>query len=66
VDDAQLQHFDDPQTRQSTLWLYLQNKLNHYVVDLRQNHFDVAVYDNELNKHFQNEADYIAKLNLKA
>ena len=66
VNDAQLQNFDEPQTRQSALRLYMQNKFNDYVVDLRQNHFDVAVFDSKLNKHFQKEADYIAQLNVKA
>jgi len=66
VNDAQLQNFDDSQTRQATLRLYMQKKFNDYVVDLRQNKFDVAVYDDELNKHFQKEADYIAELTLKS
>ena len=66
VNDAQLQNFDDSQTRQATLRLYMQKKFNDYVVDLRQNQFDVAVYDDELNKHFQKEADFIAELTLKS
>ena len=66
VNDAQLQNFDEAQTRQSALRLYMQSKFNDYVVDLRQNQFDVAVYDDELNKHFQKEADFIAELNVKA
>ncbi|RKZ69884.1 MAG: hypothetical protein DRQ44_02260 [Gammaproteobacteria bacterium] len=66
VNDAQLQNFDELQTHQSTLRLYMRNKFNDYVVDLRQNQFDVAVYDSELNKYFQEEADFIAELNVKA
>ncbi len=66
VNDAQLQNFDDQQTHQATLRLYMQKKFNDYVVDLRQNQFDVAVYDSELNKHFQKEADFIAELTLKS
>ena len=66
VTDAQLQNFDEPQTRQSTLRLYMQKKFNDYVVDLRKNQFDVAVYDQELNKYFQEEADFIAELTVKA
>jgi parvulin-like peptidyl-prolyl isomerase len=66
VNDAQLQNFDDQQTRQATLRLYMQKKFNDYVVDLRQNQFDVAVYDSELNKHFQEEADFIAELTVKS
>ena len=66
VKDAQFQNFDDPQTRNLTLRLYMKNKLNDYVVELRKNHFEVAVYEDELNRHFQKEADYIAELNIKA
>jgi hypothetical protein len=66
VNDAQFQNFDDPQTRKLTLRLYMQNKFNDYVVDLRKNHFKLAVYEDELNRHFQKEADYIAALTVKA
>ena len=66
VNDAQFQNFDEPRTRQLTLRLYMQKKFNDYVVDLRQNQFDVAVYDSELKNHFQKEADFIAELNVKA
>ena len=66
VKDAQLQNFDDSQTRRFALRLYMKNKLNDYVVDLRKSHFEVAVYEDELNRHFQKEADYIAELNIKA
>jgi hypothetical protein len=66
VNDAQYQDFDDPQVRNLTLRLYMRNKLNDYVVDLRKNHFEVAVYEAELNRNFQTEADYVAELNIKA
>jgi len=66
VNDAQLQNFDDAQTRQFTLRLYMQEKFNAYVVDLRKNHFKVAVYDDELNRQFQKQADFIAELSIKA
>jgi parvulin-like peptidyl-prolyl isomerase len=66
VNDAQNQNFDDPQTRKHTLRLYMKNKFNDYVVDLRQNHFEVAVYDDELTRQFQKQADFIAELNKKA
>ena len=66
VRDAQLQNFDDPQVRRLTLRMYMKNKFNDYVVDLRKNHFEVAVYDDELTRYFQNEADYIAELSIKA
>ena len=44
----------------------MKNKFNDYVIDLRKNHFQVAVYQDELNRQFQKEADYIAALNVKA
>lgn len=66
VIDAQLQNFDEPQTRREALRLYMKEKYNNYVVDLRQNHFNVVVYDDELSRQVQKEADYIAELNVKA
>jgi parvulin-like peptidyl-prolyl isomerase len=66
VNDAQYQNFDDPQVSRLTLRLYMKKKFNDYVIDLRKNHFEVAVYQDELNRQFQKEADYIAALNVKA
>ena len=66
VKDAQFQNFDDPQVRNHTLRLYMHKKLNDYVIDLRKNHFEVAVYEAELNRNFQKEADFIAALAVKA
>ena len=36
------------------------------MIDLRKNDFDVVVYDDELARHFQKEADFMAELNKKA
>jgi len=66
VKDAQLQNFDDPQVRNLTLRLYMHKKINDYVIDLRKNHFEVAVYEDELKRNFQNEADFVAMLAVKA
>jgi alkyl hydroperoxide reductase subunit AhpC len=44
----------------------MQEKFNDYVVDLRKNHFKVAVYQDELTRNFQKEVDMIAELNEKA
>lgn len=66
VTDAQFENFDDPKTRQLAFRGYMQEKFNDYVVDLRQNHFEVAVYDEELTSQLQKEADFIAELNKKA
>jgi parvulin-like peptidyl-prolyl isomerase len=66
VQDAQYQNIDDPETHKLTLRRYMQEKFNNYVVDLRKNHFKVAVYEDELTRNFQKEADMIAELNKKA
>jgi parvulin-like peptidyl-prolyl isomerase len=66
VIDAQFQNFDEPRTRDLTLRNFIKDRFNDYVVDLRKNHFEVAVYNEELNKNFQKEADYIAQLSQQA
>lgn len=64
--DARYQNIDDAETRKRTLRMYLKRKVNEYVVGLRKNSFDVTVYDDELARHFQKEADFIAELTKKA
>jgi len=64
--DARYENIDDAETRKRTQRMYLKEKLNHYVVDLRKNSFEVVVYDDELTRQFQKEADFIAELNKKA
>jgi parvulin-like peptidyl-prolyl isomerase len=64
--DARYGNIDDAETRMRTQRLYLKDKLNNYVVDLRKNRFDVVVYDDELTRQFQKQADFIAGLNKKA
>lgn len=66
VTDAQFQDIADPATRKHTLRMYLKDRLNNYLVELRKNRFKVAVYDDELTRQFQKQADYIAQLNKKA
>jgi peptidyl-prolyl cis-trans isomerase C len=66
VNDAQFQSLEDPQARKHTYRLYIKNRFDDYVVDLRKNHFKVAVFEDELNRQFQKEADYIAELTEKA
>ena len=43
----------------------MQDRLNDYVVDLRKNHYEDYVYNDELQRQFQREADFIAELNRK-
>ena len=66
VTDAQYDNIDDPQTRQRTFRAYIKDQMNDYVVDLRKNHFEVAVYEDVLNRKLQEEVDFIAELKKKA
>ena len=63
---AQVENLDNPQTRERAFRAYMQDKLNNYIVDLRNNHYQVAVYEDELQRQFQRESDFIAELNAKA
>jgi parvulin-like peptidyl-prolyl isomerase len=62
---AQAENLENPQTRERAFRAYMQDKLNNYIVDLRKNHYEVAVYEDELQRQFQREADFIAELNAK-
>jgi len=64
--DARYENIEDAETRKLTQRMYLKEKLNNYVIDLRKNRFDVVVYDDELTRQVQKEADFIAELNKKA
>jgi len=66
VRDAQFESLDDAGARKRTFRMYMQEKLNNYVVDLRKHQFKVAVYDDALTGQVQKQADYIAALNEKA
>jgi len=66
VRDAQFESLDDAGARKRTFRMYMQEKLNNYVVDLRRHQFKVAVYDDTLTGQIQKQADYIAALNEKA
>ena len=57
---------DDAETRKRTLRMFMKEKLDNYVVDLRRNQFEVVVYDDELTRQFQGQADFIAELSEKA
>ena len=62
IDEAQVENLDKPQVRQRAFRAYMQDKFNDYVVDLRKNHFEVVVYQDELERQFKREADFIAGL----
>jgi len=58
--EPQLTDVEDEATRKATRRLYLKEKLNDYVVGLRKRDFSVVVYDENLKRLFQNEAQWIA------
>ena len=63
---ARVENLDNPQTRERAFRAYMQHKLNNYIVDLRKNNYEVAVYEDELQRQFKREADFITELNAKA
>ena len=64
--DARYENIDNAETRTRTQRMYLKEKLNNYVIDLRKNSYEVVVYEDELTRQFQKEADFIAELTKKA
>ncbi|MCG8045860.1 MAG: peptidyl-prolyl cis-trans isomerase [Candidatus Thiodiazotropha endolucinida] len=51
---------NDPDTRQQTRRLLLKERLNDYVVELRKREYPVVVYEENLNRLLQEEAQWIA------
>lgn len=66
VQEAKFSDFDDAATRKLTKRRYLDEKLNAYVVDLRQHQFPVEVYQDVLVRLAQQEADMVGRLAQKA
>jgi parvulin-like peptidyl-prolyl isomerase len=65
VSDVQFDNYDDVQTQNRTLLTYMQSKFTDYIADLRMNKFNVVIYDDELNRQLQKEADDVAELQKK-
>jgi parvulin-like peptidyl-prolyl isomerase len=66
VKDAEYTYFDKERTRTVTLRKYIHEKLDEYVVSLRQNEFEVEVYEDNLIRLAQAEADMVKQLTEKA
>jgi parvulin-like peptidyl-prolyl isomerase len=66
VADAQFDDFKDAETRKLARRRYIHDKLDQYVMDLRKNDFTVEVYENNLVRLAQKEADMIARLTEQA
>lgn len=66
VSDAKFDDFEDNETQKLARRRYIHDQLDTYVMDLRKNDFTVEVYEDNMVRLAQNEADYIAALNKKA
>jgi len=66
VKDAEYTDFEEERTRTLALRKYIHEKLGEYVVNLRQNEFDVKVYEDNLLRLAQAEADMVKDLTEKA
>ena len=66
MQEAKFEDLDDTATRKLVRRKYLDEKLNAYVVSLRQNDFPVEVYQDVLIKLAQQEADMVKELAEKA
>jgi len=66
VQEARFTDFDDPATHKLTKRKYLDEKLNAYVVTLREKEFPVEVYQDVLVRLAQQEADTVKELSERA
>ena len=66
VREARFEEIVDKATRKNTRRRYLHEKLDAYVIDLRKKEFPVIVYDDNLDRLFKAEAEWISALEKKA
>ena len=64
--DAQFEDIVNEATRKTTRRRYLQQQMNDYVINLRKNEFPVVVYEENLDRLFKAEAEWVASLEEKA
>jgi len=62
IRDAQNADIENEATRKYTRRMYVHEKLNDYVVDLRKNSFKVEVYEDVIIRLAQQEADMVKQL----
>lgn len=62
VTDAKFDDFKDNETRKLARRRYIHDQLDTYVMDLRKNKFTVQVYENNMVRLGQKEADMVARL----
>ena len=58
--DASYMDIEDENTRNTTRRLLLKQRLNDYLAELRKHEFPVVVYEENLNRLFRQEAQWIA------
>jgi peptidyl-prolyl cis-trans isomerase C len=66
VADAKFDNFEDAATRKLTRRRYIHDQLDSYVMDLRKNAFTVEVYEDNVVRLAQQEADMVARLTEQA
>jgi peptidyl-prolyl cis-trans isomerase C len=66
VADAKFDNFEDAATRKLTRRRYIHDQLDSYVMDLRKNAFTVEVYEDNMVRLAQQEADMVARLTEQA
>ena len=66
VSDAEFDNFEDKETKKLARRRYIHDQLNTYVQDLRKNDFTVEVYEDNLVRLAQQEADMVARLTEQA
>ena len=64
--DAMYTDIADEQTEKKTRRLYIDEKLNRYVIDLRKEQFTVVIYDDMISKLSQQEVDWYQDMLQKA
>ena len=64
--DALYTDIADEQTEKKTRRMYIDEKLNRYVIDLRKEQFTVVIYDDMISKLSQQEVDWYQDMLQKA
>jgi len=66
VTDAKFEDVSDEETRRRSRRRYIHDQLDNYVMDLRKNTFTVEVFEDNLVRLSQQEADMVARLSEQA
>jgi hypothetical protein len=66
ISEAKFDDFTDEGTKKLARRRYIHDQLDAYVMDLRKNNFTVEVYEDNLVRLAQQEADMVARLTEQA